>query len=194
MVNVLKWLYRDNKTRNSGTCWELWGGHITGDHVFLGARRNKPHFAKGQAIRAEGIIDAVLFGCTLPAEKPRLPLIGEEVTVSGYPAGTGHLEHRYAKVHAKRMQRGDPNYSTLTWIGKIDQPMPPHPYNSSLFDSVYGGMSGGLVSAINGEPLGVLVTQNGLADLDGDGWTDDSFDFVSLASIWEVFKDAPLVA
>ena len=193
MTKVLKWLYKDNQTRNSGTCWELWGGHVTADHVFLGARRNLPHFARGSAIRAEGIIDAALFGCTIPPQKPRLPIRGEVVTVSGYPAGCGTLEHRYATVHAHRNSRGDPNYSTPTWVGKIDQPTPPHLPDDTLFDSVYGGMSGGLVSASDGTPLGILVTQNGLADLDGDGWTDDSFDFVALADVWEVFN-APMVA
>lgn len=195
MTKVIKWLYRDNKTRNSGTCWELWGGHISADHVYIGARNTIPHFARGPVQRATGLLDVVLYGCQVPAEPPRDPIEGEQVTVSGYPAGAGTLEHRYGTVHIRRpadMNEGS-DYSIPTWIGKIDQPHIPYPYDSTLFDAVYGGMSGGLVSAKDGTPLGVLVTQNGLADLDSDGISDDSFDFVSLRSVWEVFSHANLV-
>jgi len=88
----------------------------------------------------------------------------------------------------------DTEYATTGWIGQIDQPRVPFAPDSTLFDAVYGGMSGGLVSARDGTPLGVLVTQNGLADLDGDGVSDDSFDFVALSQIWEAFTNADLVA
>lgn len=196
MTKVVKWLFRDNQTRNSGTCWELWGGHITADHVFKGAKHNVPHFAKGGPRRIAGMIDVCMFGCTLPRVQPRDPIEGEEVTVSGYPAGCGTLEHRYARVHFKRPENMNPDseYAVSGWIGMIEQPRPPFPPDSTLFDAVYGGMSGGLVSARDGTPLGVLVTQNGLADLDGDGVSDDSFDFVALSQVWQVFQDADLVA
>lgn len=196
MTKVVKWLFRDNQTRNSGTCWEIWGGYITADHVFRGAKHNVPHFAEGGPQRIAGLIDACMFGCTLPRVQPRGPIEGEQITVSGYPAGCGTLEHRYARVHFKRPENMDANseYAVSGWIGKIEQPHPPFPFDSTLFDAVYGGMSGGLVSARDGTPLGVLITQNGLADLDGDGHNDDSFDFVALSQIWEVFQDADFIA
>jgi len=197
MTKVIKWLYRDNQTRNSGTAWELWDGHITADHVFKGARHSVPHFAAPPVQRIAGFIDACMFGCKLPLQRPRDPIEGEECTVSGYPAGCGTLEHRYAKVLFKRPEHEDARgheYATTGWIGQIDQPRVPFAPDSTLFDAVYGGMSGGLVSARDGTPLGVLVTQNGLADLDGDGVSDDSFDFVALSQIWEAFTNADLVA
>jgi len=195
MVKVIKWLYRDNQTRNSGSVNEMWDGHISADHVHVGARHNVPHFAKGPAVRAEGVIDVVLYGCRVPTIKPRLPQLGETLTVSGYPAGSATLEHRHASVHWHRKARdSNSEYSVPTWVGKIDTPHPPYPYDSTHFDAVYGGMSGGLVSAVDGEPLGILVTQNGLADLNNDGITDDSFDFVALADVWEVFNESPAVA
>lgn len=196
MTNVVKWLYADERIRNSGTCWELWGGHITADHVYVGANRSIPHFAKGPVMRTGGLLDVCMFGCTLPDEQPRKPIEGEAVTVSGFPAGAGTLEHRYAEVYMARPEghSGSTDYAIPGWIGKIDQPRVPFPFDSTLFDAVYGGMSGGLVSATDGEPLGVLITQNGRAHLDRDEYIDDSFDFVPLYKVWEVMKDAPLVA
>lgn len=194
MTNVLKWLYRDERIRNSGTCWELWGGHITADHVFIGTDGAMPEYANGPVMRAEGIIDVCMFGCELPDQRPRDPYEGEQITVSGFPAGAGTLEHRYATVYIKRpAHHVTGNYSEPSWIGKIDQWSPPHRHDSTLFDAVYGGMSGGLVSATDGEPLGVLITQNGRTHLDGDGLIDDSFDFVALSTVWDVFNDAPMV-
>jgi len=194
LTKVRKWLYKDNTTRNSGTVWELWGGYVTADHVHVGARHTIPHFADGPINRIAGHIDACLYGCTLPSKRPRDPMEGEQVTVSGYPAGTGHLEHRYASVYLKRPDGPNAGYNVSGWIGKIDQWHPPHKADSTLFDAVYGGMSGGLVSATDGTPLGILITQNGLADLDNDGFNDDSFDFISLAQVWEELQDAPMVA
>lgn len=196
MTDVIKWLYRDNQIRNSGTCWTLWDGHITADHVYVGARHSIPHFANGPVERATGLLDVCLFGCTLPKEKPRLPREGEPITVSGYPAGAGTLEHRHATVYMARPEghNTSSDYAIAGWIGKIDQWYPPFDPDSTLFDAVYGGMSGGLVSATDGTPLGVLVTQNGRTHLDDDNEIDDSFDFVALADVWEVFNDASLVA
>ena len=193
MIDVRKWLYKDNRTRTSGTVWPLWGGHITADHVYLAARSNIPHFASGPVQRAAGLLDVCMFGVTLPRTAPREPIEGETVTVSGFPAGCGTLEHRYAKVYLKRSTAGSETYAIPAWIGKIDKWHPPYLPEATEFDAVYGGMSGGLVSCENGEPLGVLITQNGLADLDGDGFSDDSFDFVSLRQVWEVFNDATVV-
>lgn len=183
-IKVMKWLHVDNRIRNSGTCWTLWGGYVTADHVFLGADKNLPDFAQPPVMRGPNGLDICFFGCTLPPTRPREPVAGEEITVSGYPAGAGTLEHRYATVYMKRP-------TGTSWIGKIDQWHPPYPRGSTLFDAVYGGMSGGLVSATDGTPLGVLITQNGRAHLDRDDLVDDSFDFISLAQAWEALNDAP---
>ncbi len=178
-----------NTSANHGTFWPIWGGWITADHVHTGAAHLAPPFAGGDIMRSPDIIDVCMYGTKKPL-RPRDIQPGERLEVFGFPGGSEFLSVRFGKVHAKRTSGGSPGYSQPTWIGHIDDrpaPYGPDQEIGSMYEPVVGGMSGGLVQAPDGEALGVLVTQNGLADLDGDGDSDNSFDFVALADVYDVF-------
>ena len=53
-------------------------------------------------------------------------------------------------------------------------------------EAVVGGMSGGIVTDTELNPVGILVTQNSPADLNGDGALENSVDIVGLADAYQV--------
>lgn len=174
-----------------GTYWQLWGGWVTADHVHIANLAAVPDYIHGAPCRADGVIDAVVYGGHLPSRPPRTPLDGERVYVMGYPGGSDQPSLRSGRILIQRSQSGSDAYSQPTWILVIDNP-PQTTRMKYLFantEPVIGGMSGGIVVAKNLEPLGVLNTQNARADLNGDRVLDDSADFTALDDLWRVFKN-----
>lgn len=107
---------------------------------------------------------------------PRGMVVGESVFIVGYPAGADSHTVRRGVVYLVRSEPSQPGYSGLNTIIKLTDPDEP----------VVGGMSGGAVFSGDGEPLAILVTVNGPADLDQppDGKADHSVDVVPLADLW----------
>ena len=56
-------------------------------------------------------------------------------------------------------------------------------------DAVSAGMSGGIVTTLDYEAVGVLVTQGSATDLDNDNKLDQSADIVALFDIKEALID-----
>lgn len=171
-----------------GTFWELWGGHGTADHVHTTGLYKTPEFCNDPVHRWPGFLDVCLYGVDFPKERPREPLIGEAVYCFGYPGGSTSLSARVGKVYYERDSQTT-DYVGNSYIVKIDNKPKEKVEDKSLYFPVIGGMSGGLCQAEDGTPLGFLVTLNGGADLDNDGVIDYSFDFYSLADVWDAYND-----
>lgn len=171
-----------------GTFWELWGGHVTADHVHVSGGYKIPDFCQEPVLRWAGFLDVCMYGVTVPEERPRDPIDGEEVYVFGYPGGSTSLSARVGKLYLKRTEQSM-NYTGPSYIVVINNKTDGVPADPSLHFPVIGGMSGGLCQAKDGTPLGVLVTQNGAADLDNDGVVDHSLDFYALSDVWDAYND-----
>ncbi|MCF6221645.1 MAG: transglycosylase SLT domain-containing protein [Robiginitomaculum sp.] len=174
-----------------GSYWRIWGGWITADHVYTANLGATPYYARGEICRSYGEIDAVLYGGALPATTPRSPMDGERVYILGYPGGSDKPSLRTGRVLFQRTASGSDIYTYPAWIVVIDNPPKKQTRFAQIFantEPVIGGMSGGLVVSHDMRDLGVLVTQNGRADLNNDGILDDSADFSALSDIWKIFK------
>ena len=173
------------------TWFSWWGGWISAAHCLDQLDGKPPEFARGSIIHSPGNLDVVLVGCRIPDKRPIEPLRKEPIDVYGFVGGTHQLTQRHANVYTKRTSPGQDGYNGLTWIADVrDYPKEyaegteAGPY----YCPVAGGMSGGPVMSPAGDPYGVLITQNGMADLDSDGDNDHSFDFVSLADVWDALQ------
>jgi len=149
-----------------------WAGWISAGHCLTEAHDHLPDFAAGQEFTSwpDGL-DAALVGCRLPMTRPADPVIGRDVIIYGFPAGSNHLAQRTARVYFER--------SPGQWIAQIFEPDEP----------VVTGMSGGpVVDAETGLPIGITITRNSPADLNNDRDPDESADFIALSSVWEAMK------
>lgn len=113
-------------------------------------------------------MDAALVGCTLPKTRPEYPVIGQDVILMGYPAGSRYLETRMGRVYFER--------NPGQWIAHIFEPDEP----------VVTGMSGGpVLDAKTRKPIGIIITRNSPADLNHDRDPDESADFIALSAVWD---------
>ena len=165
-----------------GTYWKHCGGWFTAEHVHTAMDLNAPKFVKGKVVRAPGIIDAVWYGKKWACGAPANPVIGESVYLLGYPGGSDKPTLRQGTVHFHREESGSNGYQIGTWIIVFEA----RGDAGIIGEAVVGGMSGGIVtdSALN--PVGILVTQNSPADLDGDGELEHSVDIVGLGDAYQV--------
>jgi len=156
------------------TSWfSHWDGWISAGHCVTEAHDHVPDFADGQDITKwpDGL-DAALAGCTLPASRPSDPIIGRDVVILGYPAGSRHIERRTGRIYFER--------SPGQWIVHIFKPDEP----------VVTGMSGGpVIDAETGVPIGITITRNSPADLNNDRDPDESADFIALSSVWDALNN-----
>lgn len=194
-AEIKRFFRQTSKGSASGTFWRLWGGWVSAHHVHTAQFREKPPFINAAPTTAGNLIDALAYGCRFPIERPRDPVDGEKITVFGYPAGCDKLMHRIGSVYFKRKESGSPGYNTPTWIVKIDEqpmfsPVPGYFDPGAMYEPVVVGMSGGLIQAANGDPLGILVTRGGVMDSDRDGQLEQTCDFVALSDFWDVFSGA----
>ena len=152
----------------------LWGGWAGAGHCLTDTAGALPGFMTdangptGLAVSWPDGLDACLIGTTRPHARPDAPVAGRRVVVRGFPAGSLHVAERRGTVYHER-QPGQ-------WIVQLDDGEEP----------VVVGMSGGPVTdAGTGEPLGILITRNSPADLDGDRDADESCDFTALSAVWD---------
>lgn len=192
-VEIKRYFRQTNAGSASGTFFRLWGGWASAHHVHTAQFSEKPPFIDADPINAGDIVDAVSYGCHFPAKRPRDPENGERVRVFGYPAGCDTLMHRIGSVYMKRGESGSPGYQTPTWIIRIDEmpfftPAKGHYDPGAMYEPVVVGMSGGLVQAANGDPLGILVTRGGVMDSDRNGALEQTCDFVALSDFWDIYS------
>ncbi|WP_189580199.1 trypsin-like peptidase domain-containing protein [Litorimonas cladophorae] len=149
-----------------------WDGWISAGHCLTEAQDHLPDFVESQSIvKWPDGLDAALVGCRLPQTRPKDPVIGQEVIMQGFPAGSRNMEHRAGQVYFER--------SPGQWIAHIFDPDEP----------VVTGMSGGSVlDAKTGRPIGIIITRNSPADLNNDRDPDESADFIALSSVWDAVK------
>lgn len=175
-----------------GSFWTLWGGYITADHVYKEQNHTPPPFASGNISSGNPVIDACLMGCdNIPSRHPRAPIEGERLFIYGFPGGSNTVSPRIGTAYLKRSSSVT-DYDTPTWIAKIDEwpngvtgDMP----EGVFYEAVTVGMSGGLIMAEDGTPLGVLVGDSGPWHEDADLDLDQVLDFVALSDIWTVFAN-----
>ncbi len=165
-----------------GTYWKYCGGWFTADHVHEAMDLNAPKFVSGRVVRAPGLIDAVWYGKKWSCGAPANLEIGMEVHLLGYPGGSDKPTLRQGKVHFHREESGSDGYQTGTWIVVFE----PRDDAGISGEPVVVGMSGGIVTDRNFNPVGILVTQNSPADLNGDGALEQSVDIVSLSDAYRI--------
>jgi len=165
-----------------GTYWKYCGGWFTADHVHEAMNLDTPKFIKPAVVRAPGIIDAVWYGKKWTCPVPENPKVGMVVYVLGYPGGSEEPTLRQGKVHFHRTESGSPGYQTGTWVVVFE----PREDAGISGEAVAVGMSGGIVTDSDLNPVGILVTQNSPADINGDGALDQSVDIVALADAYRI--------
>jgi len=157
-----------------GTYWDDCGVTITADHVPGDMFEDSEDWVGKPVHRSMGIIDAAHYGDWSCKTSPREPVVGEKVSVIGYPGGSMHPSLRRGEIYIKRSVSGSPGYEKPTWIIIFYGEEP-----------VVGGMSGGIVISEDGTPLGPLVTQNSPTFFQQFGGEKHSADFVALHDYWE---------
>ena len=165
-----------------GTYWKYCGGWFTADHVHEAMELNAPEFISKQVVRAPGLIDAAWYGKKWSCSKIQSPRVGMEVYVLGYPGGSDKPTLRQGKIHFHRTESGSEGYRTPTWVVMFGS----RKEAGISGEAVTIGMSGGIVTDTKLNPVGILVTQNSPADLDGDGALDQSVDIVGLDDAYRI--------
>ena len=156
-----------------GTFWDICSVTITADHVPAEMTDDGVSFVGRPVTRSNGIIDAAHYG-EWGCDAPRAPIVGEKVSIIGYPGGSVHPALRKGEIYLKRGTSGSPGYEQATWIIVFDSGEP-----------VVGGMSGGIVISEDGTPLGPLVTQNSETFFAKFNASKHSSDFVALSDYFE---------
>lgn len=195
-VDIRRHFYDEATFETYGSFFAHWGGWITAGHVTDAADDLVPPFASAPLtawpiVTSDGLLDtqfpdpidlenvnkldASLFGCTLPSQKPAQLLENQRVTIHGFPAGSSFMSTREGAVYL----RGS---TERKWIIEITSPSEP----------VTSGMSGGAVlDAATGEPVAIIVERNGKADIDGDTIPmEHSLRVISLHDVWQAITDA----
>ena len=146
---------------------------MSAGHCLTEAHDHLPDFASdGNVTKWPDGLDAALVGCALPKARPAHPMIGQDIIIQGYPAGSRHMEQRTGRVYFER--------SPGQWIVHIFEPDEP----------VVTGMSGGpVLDAQTLQPIGITITRNSPADLNNDREPDESADFIALSSVWDALTN-----
>ena len=165
--------------------FHLWGGIIGAAHSVEAWPQDDedwPEWTEGlEAIVRPADLDAALFGCDdIPTRPPQALRVGDRVRIRGFPAGVTNNQHYEVRNGTAYLDRPEDmrNGEAPSWIIKFD--------NGETL--AMGGMSGGVVTVVLADgsevPVAILITQNGRADLDGDGIGDHSSDVVELIDVW----------
>jgi len=165
-----------------GTYWKYCGGWFTADHAHEAMNVESPDFISRDVVRAPGILDAAWYGKKWTCGAPETLKLGMSVYLLGYPGGSDQPTLRQGRVHFHRTESGSLGYQMGTWIVVFDS----RGEAGLSGEAVVGGMSGAIVTDQDLNPVGILVTQNSPADLDGDGALDQSVDIVSLTDAYRV--------
>lgn len=171
-TDVRRYFHNEQNFQCYTSWFAHWDGWISAGHCVTEAQDHLPDFTNDHAsTKWPDGLDAAVVGCTLPAKRPADPVIGQEVILQGYPAGSRHMEQRTGRIYFER--------SPGQWIIHIFEPDEP----------VVTGMSGGpVLDAKTAVPIGITITRNSPADLNNDREPDESADFVALSSVWDAMS------
>lgn len=171
-VDIRRYFHNERHFQCYTSWFAHWGGWISAGHCLTEAQDHLPSFADGKdAIKWPDGLDAAVVGCDLPKIRPEEPVVGQDVMILGYPAGSRHLESRTGRIYFER--------SPGQWIIHIFEPDEP----------VVTGMSGGpVLDAKTRKPLGITITRNSPADLNNDRDPDESADFIALSAVWDAMS------
>ena len=164
-----------------GTYWQYCGGWFTAVHVHTGMGFEAPEFVSGAVVRSPGLIDAAWYGGEWSCDAPMNPEDGMPVYLLGYPGGSDKPTLRQGNVYLRRSQSGSPGYEISTWVVVFEL----RGVAGIFGEPVVGGMSGGVVTDREFNPVGILVTQNSPSDVTGDGKLQQSADIVGLADAYQ---------
>jgi len=168
------------------TYFPIWGGWATAGHCIDETRAagTPPPFLDGLEVKhAPFVIDAALIGVSFPTDRPALMIEDESIESIGFPAGADTLTYRSGRSYIKRNDGGE-NYRHGGFIVVLET----GPRPTFEREPVVGGQSGSPGLNAKGAPVCIVVNQNGLTDLTGDGRPDNSFDCVALSDVWELLK------
>lgn len=176
-IDIRRYFHNEHHFQCYTSWFSYWDGWISAGHCLTEAQDHLPNFAStGHVTKWPDGLDAALVGCSLPATRPAKPIIGRDVIIQGYPAGSRQLEQRKGRIYFER--------SPGQWIVHIFEPDEP----------VVTGMSGGpVLDALTLEPIGITITRNSPADLNNDRDPDESADFISLSSVWDAISGVGIV-
>lgn len=171
-LDIRRYFHNEHNFQCYTSWFAYWGGWISAGHCLTDAHDHLPDFVHGQSVVSwpDGL-DAALVGCNPPISRPTEPLIGQDVIIQGYPAGSRQMEQRTGRIYFER--------SPGQWIAHIFEPDEP----------VVTGMSGGpVIDAQTGQPIGITITRNSPADLNNDRDPDESADFIALSAVWDAIS------
>jgi len=131
------------------TFWEDCGLSFGADHSAASILDDGEGFTGKPANRPAGLIDFVWYGAEWTCPAPPPLEVGQAVYIVGWPAVSPAPAFRSGEVYLNRGVSGSPGYEAPTWIVTLDQDEP-----------IGGGMSGGIVTDQDLNPVGVLVVQN----------------------------------
>lgn len=173
-THVKRYFHNERNFQCYTSWFAHWGGWVSAGHCLTEAQDHLPGFVISDTfVKWPDGLDAALVGCQLPLKRPDGPVIGQDVILKGYPAGSRHMEERTGRVYFQR--------SPGQWILHIFDPDEP----------VVTGMSGGpVLDAKTGVPIGIIITRNSPADLNNDRDPDESADFIALSSVWDAVNAA----
>ena len=177
-LNLRRRYYQTIDFHTYGTYWDYCGATISAGHVHRDTGFNAPDSALGPARYIGGSIDAVFYTEGWTCDIPRNPIRGEKVWIAGYVGGADEPSIRRGTVYLKRVA-GD---EESAFIVQFD------PWSVADFfgEPVAGGMSGGIVTDIDFNPIGILTTQNSRADTDNDGEGENGSDVSGLLDAYNI--------
>lgn len=162
------------------------GGFVTAGHCHDEVQQGglAPPFLAGlEVTAAAGAIDAAAYGVDFAAASPPVMRAGMSVETIGYPAGSDGLAYRKGAAYIRRQDGGE-SYEHGGWIVTLEA----GPRPTFEREPVVGGQSGSPGLDKDGNPVCIVVNQNGQTDLTRDGRPDNSFDCVALSDAWEILR------
>ena len=98
-IDIRRYFHNEHHFQCYTSWFSHWGGWISAGHCLTEAQDHLPDFASmGHVTKWPDGLDAALVGCSLPPTRPTKPIIGRDVMIQGYPAGSRQLEQRKGRI------------------------------------------------------------------------------------------------
>ena len=170
------------------TYFPIWGGWATAGHCHdeaVAADNHPPWIDASAALTAPLVLDAALYGVTIPELAPSAIAAGSSIETVGFPAGSDYLSYRKGVAYIQRADGAEAyEHGGLIVVFEAG------PRPTFEREPVVGGQSGSPGVDLFGRPVCIVVNQNSPTDLSKppDGILDHSMDCVTFRKVWEVFQ------